>query len=163
MKMVYWNVRGIGNSETQLYLNQIIQTHKPDFLVMAEPMVSFNSVPAWQWQRINLTNHATNTRHDNIPSIWCHWSKNFKPFILLDHEQCLVFSCLLEDTVCFIAIVYADTLYTNRRCLWEALTDVINLHRGPWLIIGDFNSTLGAYEKIGGRLPHQTACFDFLN
>jgi hypothetical protein len=163
MKMIFWNVRGVGNSETQIHLNQMIQTHKPDFLFLAEPMVNFNSVPAWLWIRLDLTNHALNTRLDNIPSIWCLWNNNYNPNVLFDHEQCLVMSCLIEGVNCYIAVIYADTYYINRRSLWQKLTDLINIHEGPWLFLGDFNSITGAHEKLGGRLPLQVACFDFIN
>lgn len=38
----------------------------------------------------------------------------------------------------------------------------MNEHTGPWLFFGDFNSILGAHEKIGGRIPLQIACNEFL-
>lgn len=38
MEYLYWNIRGIGNQETQLHLFQLLSTHKPDFLFLAEPL-----------------------------------------------------------------------------------------------------------------------------
>lgn len=57
MKIIYWNIRGVGNMETQIYLYHMIKIHKPDFLFLSEPMVSFNSIPPWYWHKLNLHNH----------------------------------------------------------------------------------------------------------
>jgi len=73
------------------------------------------------------------------------------------------FFFISEGSTIYIAIVYANTLYNNRISLSEALHDKFNLHNGHWLIIGDFNSFLGAREKLGGRTPHPTAYSDFMN
>lgn len=54
MKYIYWNVRGIGNVETQMYLFHMISLHKPDFLFLAEPLVSVQHIPDWYWHKLNL-------------------------------------------------------------------------------------------------------------
>jgi len=73
----------------------------------------------------------------------------------------IAFSCVSEETTIFIFVVYAFTFYTQRRDIWSFLTDLITNNQGPWLLVGDFNATLGAHEKIGGRLPQSVACYDF--
>lgn len=47
MKVLYWNVSGIGNIDTQLHLSRMIHSHKPDFLFLVEPKVHYDNVPAW--------------------------------------------------------------------------------------------------------------------
>lgn len=91
------------------------------------------------------------------------WNNSYSPSVLLDHAQCMVLSCSLEGVTCFVVVIYVATIYTNMKYLWEALSDLLHIHIGPWLLIGDFNTILGAHEKLGGRLPHKTSCFDFLN
>jgi len=39
----------------------------------------------------------------------------------------------------------------------------MHTHNGPWLFFGDFNSILGAHEKLGGKLPLNAACNDFIH
>jgi len=46
--------------------------------------------------------------------------------------------------------------------LWTNLKNLLAIFHGPWLFIGDFNSILGAHEKIGRRKPITIACDDFL-
>jgi len=91
------------------------------------------------------------------------WETFLQFTVLLNHNQCIAFSCVAEETTIFIVVVYAFTFYTQRRDLWSSLTDVITNNQGPWLLVGDFNATLRAHEKIGGRLPLSVACYDFLN
>jgi len=92
MKCIYCNIRGIGNLETQLHLIQMIEAHKPDFLFLAEPMVTYATVPIWLWNRIHFYKYAVNNRQNNIPNIWCLWNTQLDPTILFTSEQCIVFS-----------------------------------------------------------------------
>jgi len=66
-----------------------------------------------------------------------------------------------EGKPIYIAAIYASTFYINRRTLWSDLSTLIHAQPGPWMFIGDFNSIMGAHEKIGGRLPLHIACIDF--
>ncbi|RHN54419.1 putative endonuclease/exonuclease/phosphatase [Medicago truncatula] len=54
MKCIYWNIRGVGNLETQIDLFHMIKTHKPDILFLDEPLMHFTSIPSWYWKRLNL-------------------------------------------------------------------------------------------------------------
>jgi len=162
MKCISWNIRGVGNFETQIHLFHMIKTHKPDFLFLAEPLISFASFPSWFWTRLNLHNHVLN--HTNsIPSLWCLWHKQYTVSILLNKPQCIAFTYIDEGTPVFIAAIYASTFYIRRRELWLDLTSLIHANPGPWLFVGDFNSILGAHEKLGGRIPLNIACTEFIS
>jgi len=63
MKYIYWNVRGMGNIDTQLHLFQMLSKHKPEFLFLAEPLVAHHTIPAWYWKKLNLHNCVTNNRN----------------------------------------------------------------------------------------------------
>ena len=47
MNILYWNVRGIGNSDTRLALKIFYLSHNPILMFVAEPMINFHQVPAW--------------------------------------------------------------------------------------------------------------------
>jgi hypothetical protein len=68
MILLYWNIRGLGNQDTQLALLNLIATHKLDFLFLAEPMINFSDVPFWLLQRSHLTKFTLNAR-DNQPNL----------------------------------------------------------------------------------------------
>lgn len=162
MKCIYWNIRGVGNLETQIHLFHMIKIHKPDFLFLAEPMIEFNSFPSWFWNRLNLHNHVINNTN-STPTIWCLWNKQYNLTILLNTAQCIAFTFMVESTSFYITVVYASTFYIKRRELWCDLSRLLSENPGPWLFVGDFNSILGAHEKRGGRIPLQIACSEFFS
>ena len=45
--------------------------------------------------------------------------------------------------------------------LWNNLNKVAELHDMPWVIVGDFNETLTAEDKFGGRVVgvNSSLCF----
>lgn len=44
MNILYWNIRGIGNSETRTALNNFYLTHKPILIFIAEPKIDFVNI-----------------------------------------------------------------------------------------------------------------------
>jgi len=146
--------------ESQLHLFHMIKHHKPGFLFLVEPLISFDSIPSWYWTKLNLHNHVLNI-NNSTPTLWCLWNKQHNVTILHNAPQCIVISFIDEGTPIFIAIIYASTFYINRRALWLELSMLIENHLGPWMFIGDFNSILGAHEKLGGRIPLNIACSEF--
>lgn len=162
MKCLYWNIRGMGNIETQVHLFHMIKKHKPDLLFLAEPLVSFTAIPFWYWHKLNL-HHSVVNNNNNTPTIWCLWNNKYKLNILMNNDQCITFTCIDEGKIIHIAAIYAATLYTTRRDLWLNLSNLLNNNEGPWMFIGDFNSILDTHEKKGGKLPLQIACSEFLS
>ena len=142
-----------------MHLSQLINKHKPDFLFLAEPLVTFQSISAGYWHKLNLHNHVVNNTKNTL---WCLWSKKHTVNILLNNSQCIALSYMSDGSLIHIAAVYASTLYITRRKLWLDLTTLLQTHQGPWLLVGDFNSVLGAHERVGGRLPLHISCFEFL-
>lgn len=69
MKAMFWNLRGMGNSKTQLLLANYCRIHKPDWVAIAEPMVEFSSILDYFWISLNLKLVAINT-HDPLPNLW---------------------------------------------------------------------------------------------
>jgi hypothetical protein len=157
MRYIYWNIRGIGNIETQMHLFQLLSKHKPEFLFLAEPLVAHHTIHSWYWQKANLQNYVINDRN----SIWCLWNSQQLVTILLNKSQCIAFSFLHEGSIIYTAVVYAATTYTIRRELWRDLSTLQTDYPGPWIFVGDYNSILGAHERVGGRTPLHIACYDF--
>jgi len=68
MKCFYWNIRGVGNLESQIHLFHMVKRHKPDMLFLAEPLIDFSSFPSWFWHKLNLHKHALNNTN-SFPTI----------------------------------------------------------------------------------------------
>jgi hypothetical protein len=163
MKILFWNIRGIGNPDSRLVVKSLCSTHKPDILFIAEPMIDFASVPSWFWKSINITKFCVNSRLNNIPNLWGMWSSTFDPLVIFASDQCLVLEFTERNHKFYLAAVYASTSYLHRRQLWSDLSHLQSTHPGPWSFIGDFNAILGAHEKFGRRPPPRASCDDYLN
>ena len=68
MKFIFWNCRGIENLATQCTLFNFCNSHKPDFLCLAEPKVYFSSIPSSFYRSLYLSFVMDNALR--LPSIW---------------------------------------------------------------------------------------------
>jgi hypothetical protein len=71
MKGLYWNIRGIANKVSKLALRNLINTEKPDFIIIVEPWMSFDKFPLRWLQRLDLKLFSVNCRDNLLPNIWC--------------------------------------------------------------------------------------------
>jgi len=161
MNILYWNIRGIGNNDSRLALADLCRLHNPSLVFIAEPMVEYDSVPAWFWRNIHVSNYCLNNRAPLIPNLWAAWGSDCVYTVIFVSSQCLVLEYICRDTKLYIAGIYASTSYLQRRTLWADLTRLQNSLMGPWIFMGDFNAILGAHEKRGRRLPPSLSCNDF--
>lgn len=87
MKVLYWNVRGLGNLETRLMVKKLCLMHKPDFLFLSEPWISTDQVPFNFWNGLKLKLFATNDRGHLRPNIWCLCADQFQPTVIANSSQ----------------------------------------------------------------------------
>jgi len=66
MIVLYWNVRGFGNSDTRIALKNLYASHKPVFIFLAELMITFSHVPSWYWHSIGVTKTSHIFREGNM-------------------------------------------------------------------------------------------------
>lgn len=124
-------------------------------------MIDLDSVPSSFWSQLNLKFLNSNDRGNFMPNLWCFCDINLSPAIISRSSQQLSVSFNIDDQDVFISGVYASTSYLLRRHLWSDLSALQNSFSGPWCILGDFNSVLGAHETRGSNLPLQVAFEDF--
>jgi hypothetical protein len=157
MKSLYWNTRGLANSPTRLALKKLINQHKPDFVFISEPWMSFDDFPSRWLVNLNLKLFAMNTRPNLLPNLWCFCKLSINPIVLASDDQQVSFSFCENNETLAMSAVYASTNYISRRNLWNALTSLQAQHDLPWSFIGDFNVIMGAHEHRGrfnpARLP----------
>jgi ribonuclease HI len=110
---------------------------------------------------LNLKLFATNSRHNQLPNLWCLCKVNISPTILSSDSQCVSFSIVDNSKTIAIAAVYASTNYLTRRQLWDSLNLLQSQYALPWCFMGDFNVILGAHEHRGRILPARLPMKDF--
>lgn len=164
MKVLYWNIRGIGNDDSQSELANICRQHHPDLVCISEPMVDFHSIPASFWSSLNLQLITMNNRGASIPNIWLLSSLQCPaPSLILPSEQHITAQFTIDGVLAQYTFIYAATTVLKRRQLWDDLYQLRQNTVSPWMAIGDCNAVLGAHECTGGRLPVRSSCDDFRN
>ena len=161
MNFLYWNIRGIDNSDTRIALKNLYMSHEPMLLFIAEPMVNFAQIPAWSWPTIGVTKYCVNNRGSLLPNIWALCGNDLLAIFFFVSDQCITLEISCYQSTVYIVVVYANNYYLRRRQLWADLTHLQGYFQGPWIFIGDFNAVLGAHEKRGRRPPPNLSCADF--
>lgn len=163
MKCLYWNIRGIVNSPTRLALQRILLQQKPDFLLIAEPMMNLNHFPLSWLFRLGFKLFAQNNRPTHLPNLWCFCSLHLNPVILEITSQSVSFT-ITDNNISFgFSAVYASNNYITIRTLWHNLSQLHLNHQIPWCNFGDFNTILGAHEHKGAHSPARVPMEDFVN
>jgi exonuclease III len=161
MKGLYWNIRGIANKASKLALRRLVNSEKPDFIIIAEPWMSFDNFPRRWLHRLDLKLFSVNIRDNLLPNIWCICKNSLDPDLLYIDDQCVAFKITaLEKSFC-VAAVYASNCYIKRRSLWAKLSDLTMIHDLPWCYMGDFNVILGMHEYSGIHCPDRQPMVDF--
>lgn len=146
MKVLYWNVRGFANQKKRSLLRQICRDHKHDFLFISEPWIVIDQVSAHFWSCLNLKSFVTNNRDPYLPNLWGFCASHLDPIVFSASKQQVTSSFIWNGQTYFLFAVYASTNHVIRRSLWQDLASLTQTNPGPWLVVGDFNSILGAHS-----------------
>ena len=120
MKVLFWNVRGIANDESRLFLKRLLQENKPDLFFLAKPNTSIQRFPALFWQNKERF-PATNNKGSLCPTLWCLCEDSLSPVILEVSDQMVSFSVTVNAQVYYFAAVYGAVKYMTRRTFWAHL------------------------------------------
>lgn len=143
MKILFWNIRGLGNAESRLILKKLCNQHKPHLVCIAEPWIEFSSVSPSFWKSLGLKSFLFNDRNNRIPSIWCLCSDSINPSSISVSVQHCSFSVVWGNQKICLSAVYASTTYLGRKQLGHELSTLSINHPGTWIYFGDFNAVLG--------------------
>lgn len=130
-------------------------------VLLAEPWIDFNRVPATYWRCLGLRPFMFNDRGYRLSNLWRLCTDSVCPTFISSSAQQCSFSVLWEQQHVYISTIYVSTSYLVRRDLWQELSSLYQNFSGPWIAIGDFNAVLGSHEKRGGGLPSKLSCDDF--
>lgn len=159
MNVLFWNIRGIGNSPSQNMLRKHCITSHPQWLAIAEPKVPFDSIHSSYWNSLGYRLAGFHTSSGFLPNIWVleHSSLDTSTMIFSSSQMIVIQVVFLHHTF-LIAFIHADNDYIRRRVLWN---DIQSLPSLPLLLVGDFNSVLGAHERSNGSSPARIEIQEF--
>lgn len=155
---LFWNVRGIGNSESLAYLKKLISSNHIKLCAILEPIVSESNIRELHYF-CGRNNWISNQEIGG--QIWIVWQTGISVSLVSKSEQAITINVEVGGTQLCISAVYAKYHYMHRRELWS---DLCSLHaniRVPWIWGGDFNTVRFREERKGGKPPKPVAMADF--
>ncbi|KAF6142501.1 hypothetical protein GIB67_039465 [Kingdonia uniflora] len=158
MRVIFWNIRGIGNKYSRLSLRRLVNKSKPSFIFIAEPQIKPS---ASNILKLGLSDFSfsiiSNDCDSRLGNLWCLWKFGFNALVLVAaSSQHLTIS---YDGLLLLTI-YGLASISERRALWTDMESIANLNL-PWLAIRDFNCIRSWDERSGGTGTLPCSITDF--
>ena len=94
-----------------------------------------------------MSKYCINNRGPLLPNLWALKGNDFLATIIFVSDQSIALEISCDQSIVYIAAIYASTYYVKRRQFWTDLTHLQGCFQGPWL-----------YKR-----PPPLSCEDFLN
>lgn len=146
-----WNVRGAANTELLSNVQQFVDVHKPDVLIIVETRVDPSKLKR-TFLLLGYNGFCFAQVNGYAGGIIIAWKEeNLHIKVLRTTFQFIHVKVRVNgEHEWFLTAVYASPHENNRRLMWDELHDIANSMHGEWLLAGDFNDIASASEKKGG-------------
>ncbi|KAL7247789.1 hypothetical protein ACSBR2_002659 [Camellia fascicularis] len=152
MKLMSWNIKGLGRSEKRRKIRNIVQQRMVDVLFLQETKktgVSEELVKSvWPYDDMKYMSIDVDGLSGGILCVWkssvfslakCCSTRNF---IILSGTILPCFNCVFIN-------VYAPNDVARRGVVWNALRNLKTRFVDPWCLVGDFNEIRSMWEMKG--------------
>ncbi|KAF9601082.1 hypothetical protein IFM89_016055 [Coptis chinensis] len=151
------NARGVKRQEPWYHIEELVLSHHPNFLCIAEPFIKSPNVlpPLLSKHSFSAIFYHNNTPH-RVGNIWLFFREGMTPTLVnLSQQQITV-----KVGNFLLTFVHASSSYGIRRQLWQELS-LLGTSGQAWAVIGDFNIVTSIAERKGGGTPCISAMDDF--
>jgi hypothetical protein len=166
VSLAAWNIRGLNHSLKQKEVRQLICDNHLNFCAVLETHVAVKNLGkfcghifrSWDW----ISNGNMCARGTRIIVGWN--SLMMDVMVLFKSDQVIHMKLVFKNDkrVMFCSIVYANNYYMNRRILWRDLMCHKTIVKDdPWVIMGDFNTTLSADDSSCGSSKMDIGMHEF--
>ncbi|KAK8586172.1 hypothetical protein V6N13_130694 [Hibiscus sabdariffa] len=141
---------GCGDPRFLPATKKFLRYNKPNVVVFVEPRISgkradsvISSLGFPYSHRVEATGFAG--------GIWLAWYDTISVTVDITHFQFMHFRITNNKTRSsfYATAVYASPTVSGRKFLWPHLERLGSTIRGPWIMFGDFNATLGPADRKG--------------
>ncbi|XP_061993305.1 uncharacterized protein LOC133711157 [Rosa rugosa] len=153
MEVLAWNCRGLNNPAAVQALKILIQQRKPSFIFLSETKIDgwdyMNSLRL-QIEYLNCEAVFSEGQSGGVALFWadgldvCFRSKS------KSHVDVEVRETDGSGAVWRLTGLYGNPATTDRHLTWAQLRSLWAESALPWVVVGDLNELLHAYEKEGG-------------
>ncbi|GKV02021.1 hypothetical protein SLEP1_g14508 [Rubroshorea leprosula] len=158
MKVISFNIRGLGNSVKRKELRKIVSGQHVNFLMIQETKletVDENLCRSiWGQEGFEWYAKSVDGRSGGLLCIWD--SHLFKKIDLFEGDGFISVEGLwgANKTSCCFLNVYGPCNVTGRAKLWNDISGHISCRTCIFCIGGDFNCVRGVYERKGRMISH---------
>ncbi|XP_058778740.1 uncharacterized protein LOC131652797 [Vicia villosa] len=154
-----WNCRGAASSAFYRYCKSYVDRFKPCMLVIVETRCD-PSIITKSLKKLGYDTFESSSNRGFAGGIAMAWKSGaMDVFILENNDQYIHSRIKMEDSSqWFFTAIYARPHENSKKKLWDALKDISNTMRGPWMMAGDFNDIAYVSEKRGGVVPSFSKC-----
>lgn len=151
MKIMTFNIRGLGGLMKRKEIKKMIQSEKIEFVCIQETkkdVVDKKLVGSmWSHENFDWIYAGANGMSGGLPSMW-----NTEVFVkesLWGDEGALGVRGRWKGEEVEIVNVYAPCVNSSREELWETITKRIEEKERKWCVCGDFNAIRSEEERRG--------------
>lgn len=145
-----WNVRGLNEQSRQFEVRSLLKNNKVSLAGLLETKIRscnfdklIRSFPEWDY-----INNYDRCLFGRLLVLWKKSVVSVRPLNRSDQMIHCYVTFLNELVSCYITFIYAANEPVERTPLWDELRIVGQNISEPWLILGDFNTTLLHDERV---------------
>ena len=161
MNLLCWNCRGLGNSQTEQELGNIVRAQGPSIVFLAKTWLDKARL-LFLRDKLKFEGLLEFSREGRGGGVAIMWKKDVDFSIdtySLNHIDAII-NKGKDDEWRFIGF-YGEPDTRNHHISWATLRRLKSKYSLPWLFVGDFNEITRAHEKLGGRLRPSKQMEDF--
>ncbi|KAA3462946.1 non-ltr retroelement reverse transcriptase [Gossypium australe] len=164
MKIVSWNVRGLGRSRTVKRLRNKLRAINPHILFLIETKLDEKSMERVRLKLGFSCGIAIGADGSKGGLSLC-WKDNS----LVSLRSYSSYHIDVDITDCDHGIkwrltgFYGNPVESLTAMSWDLLCHLHHNNTGPWLVVGDFNKITSSFEKRGGQLRSESQIAQFRN
>ena len=121
MKILSWNVRGLGSHWTISYLREIWHKHKPEFIFLSETKQDFEFVQGVQ-AHFGYDYLVTVDPNGRSGGLALFYNNEYQVKILYSSNRMIDIEAVVKGKQVFLTFVYGDPVQELREHVWERLT-----------------------------------------
>lgn len=147
MKLICWNVWGLGKDHAFQELKRILREHKPEIIFLCKTKLKVQLMNR-KTEALNFQNCLVVDSYGKRGGLALMWSKNITVDVksYIKHNIDAIVQCK-EDGLWHCTRVYGHPKTKEKKHIWELIRRFLGLSSLPWLYIGDFNKILYLNEK----------------
>ncbi|XP_026378269.1 uncharacterized protein LOC113272679 [Papaver somniferum] len=150
MRLLSWNVQGIGNPLTKDHLDYLCQYYKPDVVFLAETKSPLSRMelhlkkPLFHdWFIVSSVGIAK--------GLAIAWYNNVEMKLVSSKFNVCHFELKIGELETLVTCVYGAIDANDRINQWTHIAELAKLISKPWILIRDLNVILDPKEKQGGN------------